>query len=244
MKKPPVVSPEEEVEVVGHVFGAPLVVIGRTWLPLTQVGAWAYLAKQSNKPGRSWLTRITVGFLKMVAMLGSEWLHNLAHAAAARMVGKPMDALRVTWGLPLVVYYEPDDPSVTPEQHIARSLGGPVLNAGLLVPLTGLRSRTKSGTAAREVCEFALGTNVFLGTVGMLPIPFFDGGPVLKWSLVRQGYSVEAAEESVRAANRSVGVVLSIASALALLKRKFLIAWFLGFLGAVAAAVGFGLIEE
>lgn len=31
---------------------------------------------------------------------------------------------------------------------------------------------------------------------------------------------------------------------LALLKRKFLIAWFLGFLGAVATTVGHGWIEE
>jgi Zn-dependent protease len=180
----------------------------------------------------------------MTAALGSEWLHNLAHAAAARLVGKPMDALRVTWGMPLVVYYEPDDPGVTPKEHIVRSLGGPLLNAGMLVPLSGLRCMTQPGSAAREVCNFAVGTNVFLGTTGMLPIPFFDGGPVLKWSLVRQGHSVEAAEERVRAANHSLGIVLLIAGALALLKRKFLIAWFLGFLGAVATAVGFGWIEE
>jgi len=244
MKKPPVVTPDEAVDVVGYMFGTPVVVKGRTWLPLTQVAVWAYLAKISDKPGRSWLARLAVGFLKMAAALGSEWLHNLAHAAAARLVDKPMDALRVAWGMPLVVYYEPNDPSVTPEQHIARSLGGPVLNAGLIVPLAGLRRMTKPGTAAREVCDFAVGSNVFLGTAGMLPIPFFDGGPVLKWSLVRRGHSMSAADETVRAANRSVGVVLSIASALALLKRKFLIAWFLGFLGAVAAAVGYGLIEE
>lgn len=244
MKKPPVVTPDEEVDIVGHVFGAPLVIKGHTWLPLSQAGAWFYLAKRSDKPGRSCLTRLVVGFLKMVAMLGSEWLHNLAHAAAARLVGKPMDALRVTWGMPLVVYYEPDDPNVTPKQHIARSLGGPVMNASLLVPFSSLRRMTKPDTVAREVCDFALGTNMFLATTGMLPIPFFDGGPVLKWSLVRRGHSIEAAEESVRKANRGVGIVLSVASALALLNRKFLIAWFLGFLGAVAAAVGFGLIEE
>jgi Zn-dependent protease len=244
MKKPPVVTPDEEVDVVGRVFGAPLVVKGRTWLPLTQAGVWAYLTKRSDKPGRSWLTRLAVGFLKMAAMLGSEWLHNLAHAAAARLVGKPMDALRVTWGMPLVVYYEPDDPSVTPEQHIARSLGGPLLNAGLLIPLACLRSTTAPGSAAREVCDFTLGTNVFIGSVGMLPIPYFDGGPILKWSLVRRGHSTAAAEETVRKANRGLGAVLSLAGVLALLKRKFLIAWFLGFLGTVAAAIGFELIEE
>jgi Zn-dependent protease len=244
MKKPPVVTPGEDVNVVGRIFGAPLVVKDYTWLPLSQLGAWAYLTKHSDKPGRLWLTRIAMGFLKMIAMLGSEWLHNLAHAAAARLVDKPMDALRVTWGMPLVVYYEPNDPSVTPEQHIVRSLGGPVLNGSLLIPLFALRDRTKPDTAARELVNFAVGTNVFLGTAGLLPIPFFDGGPVLKWSLVRRGHSIEAAEQSVRKANRYVGAVLSIGSALALLKRKFLIAWFMGFLGAVAAAVGFGWIEE
>jgi hypothetical protein len=53
MKKPPVVIPEEDVDVVGHVFGTPLVVKGRTWLPLTQVAVWAYLAKRSDQPGVS-----------------------------------------------------------------------------------------------------------------------------------------------------------------------------------------------
>jgi len=244
MKKPPVVTPIDEVDVVGHVFGAPLVVKGHTWLPLTQVGVWAFLAKRSEKPGRSWSTRLAVGFLKMVTALGSEWLHNLADAAAAHLVGQPMDALRVTWGMPLVVYYEPDDPGVTPEQHIARSLGGPLLNAGLLVPLILLRSKTRSDSAAREVCDFAVGTNVFIGSLGLVPIPFLDGGPVLKWSLVRSGLSVEAAEETVRKADRTVGAVLSLAGLLALLKRKFLIGGFLSMLGAVAAAIGLGWIEE
>ena len=62
----------------------------------------------------------------MTAILGSEWCHSLAHAAAARSIGKPMDALRIDWGMPLVVYYDVDNEKVAPREHIIRALGGPV----------------------------------------------------------------------------------------------------------------------
>ena len=48
----------------------------------------------------------------MPIVLGSEWCHNLAHAAAARAIGKPVDAIRITWGMPLLVYYDINDKNV------------------------------------------------------------------------------------------------------------------------------------
>jgi len=73
----------------------------------------AWVAKK-RVPERSWLQSLGIGALTMLVVLGSEWCHNLAHAAAARMVGKPMDAIRITWGMPLVVYYDINDENVTP----------------------------------------------------------------------------------------------------------------------------------
>jgi hypothetical protein len=107
MKKPAIVSPEDEVTKVGQAFSTPLVVKGKTWLPLTQLAAWPVMAWVARKrvPKRTWLQSLGVGALTTPVMLGSEWGHNLAHAAAARVVGKPMDAIRITWGMPLVVYY-------------------------------------------------------------------------------------------------------------------------------------------
>ena len=130
MIKPAVVDPKDEVTTVGRVFTTPLVVKGKTWFPVTQLIAWPIMAWVAKKriPERTWLQSFRVGALTMPVVLGSEWCHNLAHAAAARIVGKPMDAIRITWGMPLVVYYDINDESVTPRQHIIRALGGPVLH--------------------------------------------------------------------------------------------------------------------
>ena len=97
MKKPAVVKPDDDVTVVGHVFDTPVVLKGDTWLPLTELAVWAIMAWVSGRghSDRSWRKRLGIGGLTMVAILGSEWGHNLAHAAAARLVGKPMDALRI-----------------------------------------------------------------------------------------------------------------------------------------------------
>jgi Zn-dependent protease len=182
--------------------------------------------------------------MTMAAVLGSEWLHNLAHAAAAQLVGKPMDALRITWGMPLAVYYDLNDPDVTPREHIFRALGGPLFNACLLVPLIGLRRMAGTGTVAREVTDAAVGMNLFLSTASLLPIPGIDGGPVLKWALVQRGYTIEEADEEVREVDRRLGVVLSAAGAIAFRKRRLLLGAILSMFGAIAMATGYGLIEE
>ncbi len=246
MKKPPAVRPGDEVTVIGHVFETPLVVRGRTWLPVAQFGAWGIMAWLAGKrrPQRTWGQRLWVGLMTMAVALGSEWLHNLAHAVAAHLIGKPMDALRITWGMPLVVYYDLNDQDVTPREHIVRALGGPLFNAALLIPLVGLRCAARDGTAAREVLDMAVGANVFLSTVSMLPMPGIDGGAALKWALVADGRSVPQADEAVRRVNRWMGVALSVAGAVAFWKRKRIIGGVLALCGAMASAIGHGLIEE
>ncbi|NIV33268.1 MAG: hypothetical protein GWN58_28625 [Anaerolineae bacterium] len=246
MQKPAVVRPTDEVTTVGSVFGAPVVVKGRTWLPLTQVAVWLIMAWHAGRghPERGWGKRLSTGALTMAAILGSEWCHNLAHAAAARLLGKPMDALRVAWGMPLVVYYDLNDESVTPRQHIARALGGPAFNALLLPFALLLRKLTRPGSVPRDVANAAAGMNLFLSTASLLPIPGIDGGPVLKWALVARGATPEEADETVRAADRAVGGGLGVAAALAFKKRRRFLGAILAMFSVLALAVGFGLVRE
>lgn len=238
--------PAGESKQVGEVFGTPLTVIGKTWLPLIQVGFWAGLAARLRKKYPDWPLNAHVGAggLSMLVMLGSEWAHNLAHAAGAQYVGKPVGAVRINYGMPLLRYSDVNDPTVTPRQHIARSLGGPLFNL-CLVPLAWLARRfSPEGTAAREVCEAALVTNVFIPLVGLLPIPGLDGGPILKWSVVESGRTVEEADEVVRDVDKVVGVGLAAAGGAALAKRKFLLGGFFAMMSAIALAVGFGYLKE
>jgi Zn-dependent protease len=173
-----------------------------------------------------------------------EWSHNFAHAAAASRIGKPMDALRITWGTPLVIYYDINDPSVSPRQHILRALGGPVFNTLLLPVALFLRQQTKPKSIAREMTDSAVGMNLFLCTVSMLPIPGLDGGPILKWSLVEHGRSNEKADHVVRRVNSVLGVIVGMVSMLSLIKGKKLLGIICAPFAALMLAIGSGFVRE
>jgi len=244
--KPVVVKPAHDVTTVGSLFGAPVVVKGVTWLPLTQFAVWLIMAwfAGRSRPDRSWGKRLGTGALTMSTILGSEWCHNLAHAAAACFVGKPMDALRVSWGMPLVVYYDVNDGTVTPRQHIVRALGGPLCNA-LLFPFALLLKRlSRQGSVLGEVAGAAVGMNLFLCTASLLPIPGIDGGPILKWALVERGSTPEEADEQVKRVDRIVAGGLGVAAGITLKKRRWFLGSILGMFAALALVVGFGLVKE
>ena len=246
MQKPAVVRPTDEVTTVGRVLGTPVVVKSLTWLPLTQFAVWLVMAWHAGRghPDRSWGKRLGTGALTMAAILGSEWCHNLAHAAAARLVGKPTDALRISWGMPLVVYYDVNDESVTPRQHIARALGGPVFNALLLPFALLLRKLTRPGSVPRDVADAAAGMNLFLSTASLLPIPGIDGGPILKWALVARGSTPAEADETVKVADRVMGGGLAVAAGVAFKRRRRFLSAILAVFSLLALAVGSGLVKE
>jgi Zn-dependent protease len=215
-------------------------------LPLTQFAVWLIMAWLAGRgrAERSWVKRLGIGALTMTVILGSEWCHNLAHALAAQLVGKPMDALRVSWGMPMVVYYDVNDETVTPRQHILRALGGPLCNA-LILPFALLLLRfTRKGSAFGDVANAAVGMNLFLCTASLLPIPGIDGGPILKWALVERGSTPAEADETVISVNRVVGGGLGVAAGIALKRQRRFLGSILAMFAALALGVGFGLIKE
>ena len=246
MKKPAVVHPTDEVTTVGTVFNTPLVAKGKTWYPVTQLIIWPIMAWVAKKrlPERSWLQSLGIGALTMPIVLGSEWCHNLAHAAAACMVGKPMDAIRITWGMPLVVYYDINDETVTPRQHIIRALGGPVFNVLVLPAALLAKHHTDPQSVTRDMANAAVGTNAFLPAVGLLPIPGIDGGPILKWSLVEKGQTPEEADKIVRKVDGGLGILLTLAGVLSFKKRRWLVGGLLMQLAALALSIALGIFKE
>jgi len=231
---------------ISKVFGTPVVVVDKSWLPLTQLIVWGIMTRMGIKkrPERHLAERVAVGGLSMGIILGSEWLHNLAHVGAAKLVDKPMDALRIAWGMPLCVYYQIEDPDVSPKQHIARALGGPIVNISLMGLLRLLRSFTPLDSIAHEITDAGVGMNLFLSTVSLLPIPGIDGGPILKWSLVECGRTTKDADEIVVQVNKVTGVGLGAAAGVAMKRKRWFIAIILGLLSITSLGVGFGLLKE
>jgi Zn-dependent protease len=246
MIKPVVLSPGDDVHVVVTLFGAPLVTKGPSWLPLTQLITWGIMAREAGRlhPERSWRQRLCVSGLTTTVVLGSEWCHNLAHAAAAQWVGKPADAIRINLGMPLLVYYDIEDPEVSPRQHLIRALGGPLINAFFWGVASFLRRSSPSGTVARDVVDAAVNMNAFLCLGGMLPIPYIDGGVVFKWALVESGATPATADDVVQKANTLTSMGLAAGSALAFKRGKRFLGAVLAMLGITALLVGTGLLRE
>jgi Zn-dependent protease len=246
MIKPEALAPDKEFTTVGQIFDTPLVVVGKTWFPLTEIIVWGIMVREAGRlhPERSWLTRLGVAALTMPVILGSEWCHNLAHAAAAKWVGHPADAIRVTWGMPLLVYYDIEDTKVTPRKHIIRALGGPVTNLiffGISAPLQLL---TKFGSPARDVANVAIGMNAFLFLGGMLPIPGIDGGAALKWALIEKGQTPSQADNTIRKVDAFTAAGLGAGAAVAFKKRKHLLGGIFAMFAGIALVVATGLLKE
>jgi len=232
--------------IIGRLFGTPVTIRGITWLPLTPLVMWGIMTRVSQKkrPEDGFSRHITEGALTSIAILGSEWCHNLAHAYIAGWIGKPMDELQIQFGMPRCRYEEINDREVTPRQHIIRSLGGPLINL-LLIPLTALaKLLAKPGTIARETAKAALQTNGFLLVVSLLPIPGIDGGPILKWSLVERGYEIEEADQVVQRVNGPLSLLLGLFSSVAFLNKKNLAGIFSALLALISLGVFTGKIKE
>jgi Zn-dependent protease len=106
--------------------------------------------------------------------------HHLGHAAAAQATGYPMSGVHF-WGLLATSRYPEDEPLLPAEVHIRRALGGPAasLFAALLSALLWrLAPRVGPG---RDLALVALAGNLTLGSGALIPLPFLDGGTLLKW---------------------------------------------------------------
>ncbi len=224
----------------------PVTGVGLTWLPVSQLVAWGIFTRTAAKrnPGRSRIAWSAEGFLKMLAALGSEWCHNLAHLLASNWIHKPMDQLRIQLGMPRCIYREINDTDVKPSEHIVRSLGGPLINM-LLLPLGWLgRKMTREDSILGEVAKTFYQTNLFLSLVSLLPIPGIDGGPLLKWSLVKKGQTVQQADEVVRQVNGPLALGLGLFSSWSFGKKRSLLGIFSLMLSVTSLAVFAGWLKE
>jgi Zn-dependent protease len=127
-------------------------------------------------------TAIVASLAAVALHWGSELLHQLGHAWAARRVGYPMIGVRA-WGVLSASIYPPDEPALPGRIHIRRALGGPL--ASLLVTVVAgalaLALRPLGGAIWWLALFFCL-ENLLVFTLGsLLPLGFNDGSTLLHW---------------------------------------------------------------
>lgn len=241
MENPFALHSQEKTILLGKIFNAPLVIKDKNWFPWTEIFAALVFGVLSfvQKSERRWWQHIGIGLAKTGMTLGAEWGHNLAHAAAAKIVDRPTSAIRVVYGLPLLNYYGEQESRVTPRQHIVRALGGPIFNLCSWIGLTVIRFLTHPQGAKREILDTGIWMNRFLATLSLLPIPMIDGDPIMRNLLVMTGKSPQKAEEIFRTTNIVLGGGLAGASLVALFKKSWFWSGFLALLS--YGALTFGL---
>jgi len=246
MRQPTFHAPGVPAREIGRLWETPVIVIGRSWLPVVQLVLWPLLSWRAGRLAarRSLAERLGIGALETCTVLGAEWCHNLAHLVAAHLVRRPMDALRIVFGMPLCIYYEVDPQDVTPRQHILRALGGPLFNACAAASAWIWRRVSKPGSASHQIAGTTAATSLFILGAGLLPYPALDGGPVLKWSLVERGCSMETAERAVRVADGVVGAGLLTGAAAARRRGRRGLAALLALLGLLGLSYAVGALRE
>jgi hypothetical protein len=101
--------------------------------------------------------------------------HVAGHLISSHLAGVPMDRLR--WGVfPSTLY---DNNDITPQQHIGRAIGGP-LGSALSMLCWWLIWRALRGRPGERLALIATLHNTFLALASFLPLPWVDGGVILK----------------------------------------------------------------
>lgn len=194
---------DKEVPTLFSVWGTPVKVHPAVLANLAALwGLLSWLAGR-RRPELPWPVRLALAFLETLALLSADVGHAIAHIASARYAGAPMDEILVSSGMPRTVYHNQDVP---PRVHRLRALGGPVFSAlGLGVSLV-LRALTPRGSTMHEVTGWScLGHGlILLGSLA--PLPFVDGGSLVKWTLVEGGQSEAEADALVRKVDLAWGM--------------------------------------
>jgi hypothetical protein len=167
-------------------------------------GLWGLLSWWASRrqPERPWPLCLGLGFLETLVLLSADVGHAVAHIVSARFAGAPMDEIVISSGMPRTVYH---DNHVPPRAHRLRALGGPVFSAlGLLVSLI-LRALTSRGSATRDVTDASCLGHGFILLGSLMPLPFVDGGSLVKWTLVESGHSESEADALVRTVDLALG---------------------------------------
>ncbi len=195
---------------------------------LAPLGAWGLTVWLAG-PAQSWPKRLRLGLLMALTYSLADLFHFVGHILSSRYAGAPMDGIHLAAPLPRAVYVNNE---VSPQTHRLRSVGGPLANVLACLLSFLFRPLTPTRSVWHEWLTMSGWFNG-LAVIGSLsPLPFVDGGVILKWTLVEQGHSPGEAERVVRQANLATGGIAAGVGVILALQRRWLMA-----VGALLAAL-------
>lgn len=119
--------------------------------------------------------RVQMALASALLWYEADLIHVVSHMISARWAGAPMDRVRLQM-MPVTLY---DNNDVSPQQHIGRSLGGPIGSAIAMLSWWMIW-RVRQGKPGGRLALIGLIANTIIALGSWLPLPFVDGGVILK----------------------------------------------------------------
>jgi len=135
--------------------------------------------------GQTTSRTLAIGFILAASLMVSVFLHELAHAIAARALRRRVSEIVLTlWG----GHTSFDSKDLTPAVNGITALAGPVMNLVIALGTRGAVMVTEDGSLTELVISYVAWANVFLAIFNLLPGIPMDGGRVLEsivWAATR-----------------------------------------------------------
>jgi hypothetical protein len=153
-----------------HILGVPTRLRPIATLSGLLTGTLTYaLARRLNRESPAALLALAGA----VAWYDADLIHVAGHIVSSRLVDAPMDY--VSWGFFATNGYKQHD--VTPQQHIGRSLGGPIAS-GLAAVIYWVAWRALGRTLLGRIALVACIVNTVVALGSLAPISLVDGGVI------------------------------------------------------------------
>jgi Zn-dependent protease len=153
-------------------MGIPFTADGRSWQFVPPKFIIGVVVALMTLPDLSLLDRIMTGFLFGGLLILVLALHILGHMLSSKLVAPPMTEARITPTLIETRYHE-DHGDVPSKVHLARSLGGPIMNF-----VVGSISLIILDSIQNTALAFFAWANLLIGVIVLLPFPPVDGGVI------------------------------------------------------------------
>lgn len=230
----------DDFTVVISAFDTPIKIRPGFWGALAVLWALMTWMVGRDRPDRPFLVRGLIGFLAVLAVASADVGHATAHIFSARQVKAPMDEIILSQGMPRTIYH---DSTVSPRAHRGRALGGPLFSGMSFLIVAVSRRVAPEGSLSREILTWAAVAHglIFLGSLA--PIPYVDGGSILKWTLVEAGVSQDEADVFVEEASLALGLGAVGSGAILAARRRWLPGLGLIAGGVVALLSGLGRLR-
>lgn len=130
---------------------------------------------------------LLAGGLLTLAVMLTEWLHQMGHARAARATGYPMTGIDFVFAMLALSRYPSDEPELPPAIHTRRALGGFWVNLVIAVALAPYAMLAwMQGSVTGWVLGWTAVTNLLWVVLSFVPLDIpgwfaTDGGTLLRY---------------------------------------------------------------